>query len=365
MPSRLILVAGGTGKQGTSVISALQPRSTSAAAEHPECDYQILALTRDPSSEVAQSLSKTYNNVTLVQGDLDDVESLKKIFEEYKSNESGGVWGVFSVQTYPGLGADADGEERQGKNIASISLEYNVSCFIYSSSDRGDEREDDVEDKQHYKPSLNKSRIAKGRIEEHVKELGERGLPWTILRPVFFMEIFEGTVGWITASVFKAGLGPDTELQLVAAQDIGRAAASVFHNSTSYHQQTLILISGRYSLSNLDSAHLKATNGKSKLPSLHWLGGWVIIRLNKWLKLFISETTDLSEITSPSYLSSDNELRSIREKQLDNGKRALPNPVSFEEWVRLKVKEREEEKDENATRSWNRVSIRDLVTGKL
>ncbi|KAK7446259.1 hypothetical protein VKT23_014464 [Stygiomarasmius scandens] len=368
MPHRLVLVTGATGKQGQSVIAALQPPTSAdtASQNEPENtpDFQILALTRSPSSETAQTLVKTYKNVTLVQGDLDDTESIREIFEEYKS--SGGIWGVFSVQTYPGLGADASGEERQGKNIASISHEYKVSCFIYSSSDRGDEREDD-------KLSINKSRVAKVNIEKHVMELGKQGLPWTILRPVFFMEIFEGTVGWLTAGVFKAGLKPDAALQLVAAQDIGRAAAAAFKNPASYHQQVLILISDRYTLSALNEAHIRATasvnNGKEgqNLPALHWVGGWFIIRMNKWLGHFISETNHLSLVTSPSHLSTDPELASIREEQIKNGRRAVPNPVSFEEWVKGKTSKTKAKngETENAEKSgWNRVSIWGLITGK-
>jgi len=126
MSNRLVLVTGATGKQGRSVIAALQPPTSAdtASQNEPEDtpDFQILALTRSPSSETAQTLVKTYKNVTLVQGDLDDTESIRKIFEEYKG--SGGIWGVFSVQTYPGLGADASGEERQGKVCFRFLLHF-------------------------------------------------------------------------------------------------------------------------------------------------------------------------------------------------------------------------------------------------
>jgi hypothetical protein len=52
-------------------------------------------------------------HVTVVQGDLDSPESIRRIFEDQK--DKGGIWGVFSVLAFPGLGANADGEERQGK----------------------------------------------------------------------------------------------------------------------------------------------------------------------------------------------------------------------------------------------------------
>lgn len=36
-----------------------------------------------------------------------------------------------------------------------------------------------------------------------------------ILRPGFFMENFDGTIGKITAAVLRSGLRPNTQLQLV------------------------------------------------------------------------------------------------------------------------------------------------------
>src|ERR1700730_816904 len=105
---RNILVTGATGKQGTALIQALT-RPSSPDDTH---QYHIYALTRKASSSNAQGLSKD-KDVTVVEGDLDVPESISKIFEDAKGN--GGIWGVYAVLAYPGLGAPADGEERQGK----------------------------------------------------------------------------------------------------------------------------------------------------------------------------------------------------------------------------------------------------------
>jgi nucleoside-diphosphate-sugar epimerase len=110
-PRRNILVTGATGKQGTALIRALLHPSSpdTSRATH---QYHIYALTRKASSPNAQSLSKE-KDVMVVEGDLDVPESISKIFEDSKSN--GGIWGVYAVLAFPGLGAPADGEERQGK----------------------------------------------------------------------------------------------------------------------------------------------------------------------------------------------------------------------------------------------------------
>ena len=109
-------------------------------------------------------------------------------------------------------------------------MEYGVSAFIFSSVERGGESYDD---------KLTLDRAAKVKIERHVRSLGEKGLRWTyvleallesissdltscihrnrILRPAFFMENFDGTIGNITTTVLRVGLKPTTKLQLIAS----------------------------------------------------------------------------------------------------------------------------------------------------
>jgi uncharacterized protein YbjT (DUF2867 family) len=117
---QIILVAGATGQQGGALIrSLLSPDVANQAI-----DYHILALTRNSSSPSAKELSATYSQqVTVVQGDLDDPVSIRKIFENAKAAGRVGIWGVYSVIAYPGLGASTEGEERQGKvRISTISV---------------------------------------------------------------------------------------------------------------------------------------------------------------------------------------------------------------------------------------------------
>ena len=105
--SRHILVVGATGKQGRALIEALRPTSDSD-----DIPFRVLALTRSASSPSAQRLVQE-RHVQVVEGDLDSAESLRKVYEN--ANSLGGIWGVYCVLAYPGLGANADGEERQGK----------------------------------------------------------------------------------------------------------------------------------------------------------------------------------------------------------------------------------------------------------
>ena len=106
---RNIFVTGATGKQGSALIRALvQP-----PVPDPENEYYIYALTRDDSTPGAQHVAQIGKNIILVKGNLDTPDSIFKIFEDAKSE--GGIWGVFAVLAFPGMGVDASGEEAQGK----------------------------------------------------------------------------------------------------------------------------------------------------------------------------------------------------------------------------------------------------------
>src|SRR5205085_10203387 len=129
-------------------------------------------------------------------------------------------WGVFTCLAYPGLGADASGEERQGKMLADLALKYGVECFIYSSAVRGGPKYEDL---------CKKSALAKSRVERHCRDLGDKGdIPWTIIRPGFFIENFDDFFGSIAHSVLKSGLKKETTVGFIGAEVIGRVAAAVF-----------------------------------------------------------------------------------------------------------------------------------------
>ena len=116
--SKKLLVIGSTGKQGTAFISsAFQPSSESSSLPALN-DVTILALTRNVSSPSAQGLKKLVpegqgENLKLVQANLDDAASVEKVFVD--EGGVGAIWGVLMVLAFPGLGADATGEEKQGK----------------------------------------------------------------------------------------------------------------------------------------------------------------------------------------------------------------------------------------------------------
>ncbi len=190
---KTILVFGATGQQGSAVASHLLKDG-----------WKVRALVRNPKSDQAQALQQ--RGIELVQGDLNQPSSLQEAMK--------GVYGVFSVQP-PAEGTAA--EIRQGKAVADAALQAGVSHLVYSSVG-GAERKTGI---AHFE--------SKWQIEEYIRALG---LPATILRPAFFMSnlfryygVKEEADGTLTLT---QALRPQTRLQMIAVEDIGKCAALAF-----------------------------------------------------------------------------------------------------------------------------------------
>lgn len=110
MATKTILVLGATGKQGRSLVDALRPTSDTPSPSDSNA-FNLLALTRSAGAPAARALASE-PHVKVVEGNLDSPESIRKVFDD--AGGKGSIWGVFVVLAFPGLGANADGEERQG-----------------------------------------------------------------------------------------------------------------------------------------------------------------------------------------------------------------------------------------------------------
>ncbi len=203
---KIIAVAGATGQQGGSVA-----RHLLAAG------WKVRALTRDPHKPAAQALAGA--GAEVVPGDMDSPDELQAAFR--------GAYGVFSVQNFwlPEVGAE--GEVRQGKNVAEAAKAAGVRHFVYSSvgaAHRG----------------MGQAHFAsKWEIEQYVQSLG---LPYTILRPVAFMDNYNWQRAAITNGMFTGfGLRPEKGIQLIAADDIGAFVALAFDDPQAYLGRTIEL----------------------------------------------------------------------------------------------------------------------------
>ncbi len=185
-----ILITGVTGSQGGSLAAALEGS-----------DFQLQGMTRKPDSPAAQALRE--KGVTIVQGDLDDAASLKKALT--------GAWGVYAVQNTWEAGVEQ--EEAQGKRFATLAREAGVQHFVYGSVGSA-HRATGV-------PHFDN----KWRVEETVRGLGFPS--HVIVRPVFYMENLLSP-WFLNGDTIYTALKPDTVLQMIAVQDIGKYSARAF-----------------------------------------------------------------------------------------------------------------------------------------
>lgn len=189
---RLIVVCGATGNQGGAVARSLLDQG-----------FRVRGLTRSPQKPEAQAL--TNQGAEVVQGDMEERSAMERALE--------GAYGVFSVQNFWETGYDR--EVQQGKTVADAAQAAGVEHFVYSSVG-STYRETGI-------PHFD----SKWEVEEHIRE---SDLPYTVLRPVFFMQNWEGMREMVLGGTLAQPLDPDKPFQQVAVEDVGSFAAIAFEH---------------------------------------------------------------------------------------------------------------------------------------
>jgi len=205
MNTKKILVTGATGQQGGAVARHLlrQP------------GFSVRALTRNSAKPVARALAQA--GAEIFQGNLDDPASVKQALQ--------GAWGAFSVQNFLETGYDK--EIRQGKALADAAKAAGVQHFVYTSVVSADQKTG----LPHFE--------SKWQIEQHVHQCG---LPYTILRPAFFMQNWHSFLREpILDGTLPLPLHPHTRLQQISVEDIGAFAALAFQNPSKSAGRTIEL----------------------------------------------------------------------------------------------------------------------------
>jgi uncharacterized protein YbjT (DUF2867 family) len=198
---RTILITGVTGHQGGAVARALRSSG-----------FGLRGLTRKPERTQAAALAR--DGVDVVKGDLDDEATLRRALA--------GAWGVFGVQNT--WEAGVEGEEAQGKRLATLAREAGVEHYVYTSVGSAHKRTGI--------PHFDN----KWRIEETV-----RGLHFpshVILRPVFFMENLLAPYS-LQGDTLSSAVGPGTKLQMIAVDDIGWFGARAFTHAAALNRREI------------------------------------------------------------------------------------------------------------------------------
>ena len=201
---RTVLITGATGKQGGATARALAGKG-----------FKLRAMTRHPDGEAAKAVASAAG-ADIVQGDLDDAASLRNVLKD--------VWGVFAVQNT--WEAGVQGEEEQGKRLASLAREAGVQHYVYTSVGSA-----------HRKTGIPHF-DNKYRIEDTIRAAGFPS--HVIFRPVFFMENL--TSPWfLNGDTIHAAMRPNLKLQMIGVDDIGKYAARGFTDADKLNRREIDL----------------------------------------------------------------------------------------------------------------------------
>lgn len=262
---RIIVVIGATGRQGGAVTRAMLSTG-----------WHVRALTRNPDSQKAQMLSTL--GAEVIQGDMNDRGSLQSAFQ--------GTYGVYSVQN-PML-SNLETEVRQGKSVADVAKEANVQHLVYGSAGIG-------------KPTGIGSWDSKLQVEAHMRTLG---IPFTILRPVAFMELMTDKGYYPSVSTWHLMpklMDESRPVGWIGVDDLGIVAAKVFAAPEQFIGQEIKLSSDVKSIAECRAIY-RSVMGKNppRFPMPVWMFkrfvGTDLITMWQWLR---TEEIDLG--TAPTH----------------------------------------------------------------
>jgi uncharacterized protein YbjT (DUF2867 family) len=183
--SQTILVGGATGRQGAAVVDELLARG-----------YTLRGLTRKPASKGATALAA--KGVEVVQGDYANPDSLLAAMQ-----------GVDKVFFYSGFSRN---EVAEGNNVINAAKASDITHLVYSSGAAAE-------------PGVGVEGSAKSQVELAIIA---SGIPYTVLRPVAFMENFDRQQKRTAKMGVIDSRDPDRELHFIAIHDIGFLVGEAF-----------------------------------------------------------------------------------------------------------------------------------------
>lgn len=228
--SKVLVVFGATGQQGGSVINYV--------LDDPELSkqYRLRAITRDTSKPVAKILEQ--KGVEVVQGDSDDIESLKQAMQ--------GSHTVFAVTLSIYDGLTKTRELAQGKAIADAAVAAEAKYLIFSTLPHAS------------KISGGKYRRvegfdAKAEVEEYVRTLPIKS---AFYNPGCFMQKFVGVLapqpagdGTYTISNVST---PETQLPLIdPVADSGIYVGAILADPQKYEGKVFCAATKLYSYEDI------------------------------------------------------------------------------------------------------------------
>ncbi|MCP4001197.1 MAG: NmrA/HSCARG family protein [Gammaproteobacteria bacterium] len=181
----IILVGGATGRQGNAVVDELLARG-----------YRVRGLTRKPGGKKAQRLKD--KGVELVQGNYADSDSLLNAMD-----------GIERMFFYSGFSRD---EAAEGANVVAAAKASGIKQLVYSSGAAAN-------------PENGLQGAAKMQVELTI--IGS-GIPYTVFRPVAFMENFDRQQSRFASQGITDSRDPERVLHFISITDIGFLVGEAF-----------------------------------------------------------------------------------------------------------------------------------------
>jgi uncharacterized protein YbjT (DUF2867 family) len=184
---KTILVMGASGRQGNAVVDELLSRG-----------YAVRGMTRKPQSKKAQRLAD--KGVTVVKGDYADKDSVLAAMA-----------GVQQAFFYSGFSRD---ELAEGLNVIAAAKQSGIQHLIYSSGAAA-------------APEGGMKDAVKAQVE---LALRDSGVPFSVVRPVAFMENFRGQQKRTIEKGVIDSRAPDRHVYFITIPDIGFFVGEAFDN---------------------------------------------------------------------------------------------------------------------------------------
>lgn len=220
---RIIAVLGATGAQGGGVVRAI--------LNDVDGQFQARAITRNPNSDKAKDLAQA--GVEVVVADLDDIESLKKVFS--------GAYGIYGVTNF-WEHFSPEKETKQANNIAEAAKETGAKHVIWSSFE--DTRDKVPLDDDRMPTLMGNYKVPHFDSKAEANKLfTDLNVPTTLLFTSFYWDNFiyfgmgpkPGQDG-VLAITFPMG---NKKLPGLAAEDIGKCAYGIFKAGSKYINKTV------------------------------------------------------------------------------------------------------------------------------
>jgi uncharacterized protein YbjT (DUF2867 family) len=233
--SGVVLVIGGTGRQGSTVIRRLR-----------EYGLPVRVLADEPTSGETQALRQ--RGVELVRGSLDDRASLDQALT--------GVDALFLVLDQTDAGPS--GRLRRGKAVGDAAKQAGVQHVVYSAATGAD----------HHLIACDQSK----KIEDHLRRLD---LPLTVLRPVTVME--EIPWNWLSLLGREATLATPyaatTKLPMICVDDVGGLAARAIAAAGQFEGQTIEIAGDKASTAEVADLLTRALHQEVRVTEVQVEGG--------------------------------------------------------------------------------------------